>query len=89
MAVEAGQAEVVVVYRSLCQGQFARIGRDRAESAARPRPPWWRPALETDALQAFTAPFGDPRARRSCSPCPCAATWRCTEPPASSWATWR
>ncbi|HUO49869.1 MAG TPA: hypothetical protein VMU09_13650 [Acidimicrobiales bacterium] len=27
MAVEAGQADVVVVYRSLCQGQFRRFGR--------------------------------------------------------------
>ncbi len=26
MAVETGQAEVVVVYRSLCQGQFFRFG---------------------------------------------------------------
>ena len=27
MAVETGQAEVVVVYRSLCQGQFFRFGQ--------------------------------------------------------------
>ena len=26
MAIETGQAEVVVVYRSLCQGQFFRFG---------------------------------------------------------------
>ena len=29
MAVETGQAEVVVVYRSLCQGQFFRFGNRR------------------------------------------------------------
>ena len=27
MAVETGQAEVVVVYRSLCQGQYMRFGQ--------------------------------------------------------------
>ena len=41
MAVETGQAEVVVVYRSLCQGQFFRFGnagRD-ATAPADPAPP--------------------------------------------------
>lgn len=31
MAIETGQAEVVVVYRSLCQGQFMRFGQGAAE----------------------------------------------------------
>src|SRR6478672_4701734 len=38
MAVEAGMADVVVVYRSLCQGQFTRIGRMLA-ATAKPAPP--------------------------------------------------
>jgi len=46
MAVESGQAEVVVVYRSLCQGQFFRFGsagRD-ASAGSDPRPPQVEPA---------------------------------------------
>ena len=31
MAVETGQAEVVVVYRALCQGQFMRFGSAAAD----------------------------------------------------------
>jgi acetyl-CoA acetyltransferase len=57
LAVESGQAEVVVVYRSLWQGQFARIGRVETSSGD-PSPTVVETALETDALQAFTAPFG-------------------------------
>ncbi|HEX4220243.1 MAG TPA: hypothetical protein VHZ02_17850 [Acidimicrobiales bacterium] len=57
LAVESGQAEVVVVYRSLCQGQFARIGRTEAAGGP-PSPTVVETALEADALQAFTAPFG-------------------------------
>ncbi|TNF34777.1 MAG: hypothetical protein EP312_05515 [Gammaproteobacteria bacterium] len=44
MAVETGQAEVVVVYRSLCQGQFMRFGHaaelmaNNAGAAAEPPP---------------------------------------------------
>ncbi len=34
MAVETGQAEVVVVYRSLCQGQFFRFGNAGRDVAA-------------------------------------------------------
>ena len=56
--MESGQAEIVVVYRSLCQGQFARIGRSEAETAADGPPALVETAMETDALQAFTAPFG-------------------------------
>jgi acetyl-CoA acetyltransferase len=57
LAVESGQAEVVVVYRSLCQGQFARIGRTVA-TGGDAFPTVAETALEADALQAFTAPFG-------------------------------
>ena len=58
MAVESGQAEVVVVYRSLCQGQFARIGRTEATGGGDSSPTVMEAGLEADALQAFTAPFG-------------------------------
>ena len=34
MAVETGQAEVVVVYRSLCQGQFFRFGTGGLDASA-------------------------------------------------------
>ncbi|MHB8439282.1 MAG: thiolase C-terminal domain-containing protein [Acidimicrobiales bacterium] len=62
MAVEAGQAEVVVVYRSLCQGQFRRFGRGPGNDGARPArrdPPAPRRARSLlDAHVAFTMPFG-------------------------------
>jgi acetyl-CoA acetyltransferase len=59
LAVESGLADVVVVYRSLCQGQFARIGRALAPDGVLDTPPsLTETALETEALQAFTAPFG-------------------------------
>ena len=38
MAVETGQAEVVVVYRSLCQGQFFRFGQAGRDLTAPPDP---------------------------------------------------
>lgn len=44
MAVETGQAEIVVVYRSLCQGQYMRFGHaaelmvNTTQSAAEPPP---------------------------------------------------
>ncbi|MCP5060660.1 MAG: hypothetical protein GY937_28520 [bacterium] len=38
MAVETGQAEVVVVYRSLCQGQFFRFGSGGVDASAAPDP---------------------------------------------------
>jgi acetyl-CoA acetyltransferase len=60
MAVEAGMADVVVVYRSLCQGQFTRIGRMLAANAkpAPPVPTVAEAATETEAVQGFTVPFG-------------------------------
>jgi acetyl-CoA acetyltransferase len=57
--VESGQAETVVVYRSLCQGQFARIGRIMAPRLDHDGPPALEEtAMETEALSAFSAPFG-------------------------------
>lgn len=39
MAVESGQAEVVVVYRALCQGQFRRFGRGPGNTTSGPTGP--------------------------------------------------
>ncbi|MDP6980300.1 MAG: hypothetical protein QF570_17150 [Myxococcota bacterium] len=62
MAVEAGQAEVVVAYRSLCQGQYFRFGQGG--------PPRENPTLESPpptvqqaanpmlASLGFTMPYG-------------------------------
>jgi acetyl-CoA acetyltransferase len=63
MAVESGQADAVVVYRALCQGQFRRFGRgpgNRPAGAGRaPRPPGLRRAQGLlDAHLAYTLPFG-------------------------------
>lgn len=72
MAVESGQAEVVVVYRSLCQGQFRRFGRGPGNTATGgpgvspgggtakpPRAPGIRRARSLlEAHVAFTMPFG-------------------------------
>lgn len=60
-AVETGQAEVVVVYRSLCQGQFRRFGRGPGNQppARSPRAPGIRRAQGLlEAHVAFTMPFG-------------------------------
>jgi acetyl-CoA acetyltransferase len=63
MAVETGQAEVVVVYRSLCQGQFRRFGRGPGNAPARrarpaPEPGVRRARSLLEAHVAFTMPFG-------------------------------
>ncbi len=61
MAVEAGQAEVVVVYRSLCQGQFFRFGSPGMDTsgAAEPEAPTVKQA---DSLMiasiGFVMPYG-------------------------------
>ena len=60
-AVDSGTAEVVVVYRSLCQGQFRRFGRGpgNAPRAAGAKVPAVRRARSLlDAHVAFTMPFG-------------------------------
>ncbi|HXQ60064.1 MAG TPA: hypothetical protein VN799_08190 [Acidimicrobiales bacterium] len=65
MAVETGACEVVVVYRSLCQGQFHRFGQGpggrppRGPSQGPARVPGIRKARTLlDAHLAFTMPFG-------------------------------
>jgi len=61
MAVETGQAEVVVVYRSLCQGQFFRFGNAGRDAAAPPdpAPPTVQQANSLMlASLGFTMPYG-------------------------------
>ncbi|HMK62910.1 MAG TPA: hypothetical protein VK386_04755, partial [Acidimicrobiales bacterium] len=70
MAVEAGQAEVVVVYRALCQGQFRRFGRGPGNQTpawggsggsgerAHRTPGIRRAGSLLEAHVAFTMPFG-------------------------------
>jgi acetyl-CoA acetyltransferase len=62
MAVETGQAEVVVVYRSLCQGQFFRFGTGGVDAAAAPADPA-PPSLQQAssllmASMGFAMPYG-------------------------------
>ena len=61
MAVETGQAEVVVVYRSLCQGQFFRFGTAGRDASAPPDPE--PPTLQQSnslmlTSMGFAMPFG-------------------------------
>ena len=63
MAVETGQAEVVVVYRSLCQGQFFRFGSAGVDASApapaNPKPPTVQQANSLLlASLGFAMPFG-------------------------------
>jgi acetyl-CoA acetyltransferase len=61
MAVETGQAEVVAVYRSLCQGQFFRFGSGGVDTSvpAQPKPPTVQQATSlTMASLGFTMPYG-------------------------------
>jgi len=61
MAVETGQAEVVVVYRSLCQGQFFRfgIGKMNADPPENPEPPTLQQANSLMlASMGFAMPYG-------------------------------
>jgi len=61
MAVETGQAEVVVVYRGLCQGQFFRFGTGGMDASAPAAPvkPTVNPA-QTPMLASmgFAMPYG-------------------------------
>ena len=59
LAVESGQAEVVVAFRSLCQGQFHRFGQGPGARDDRERVPALRRAQSLlDAHLAFALPFG-------------------------------
>jgi acetyl-CoA acetyltransferase len=59
LAVESGQADVVVAFRSLCQGQFHRFGAGPGARADRERPPALRPATSLlEAELGFMLPFG-------------------------------
>ena len=61
MAVETGQADVVVVYRSLCQGQFFRFGKAGVNLSAppSPRPPTVQQASSLMlASMGFAMPYG-------------------------------
>lgn len=61
MAVETGQAEVVVVYRSLCQGQFFRFGTGGRNAASPPDPEPPTVAQANSLMLAsigFTMPYG-------------------------------
>jgi acetyl-CoA acetyltransferase len=61
MAVETGQAEVVVVYRSLCQGQFFRFGNPASDTSAPtdPEPPTVQQASSLFlASMGFAMPYG-------------------------------
>ena len=61
MAVESGQAEVVVVYRSLCQGQFFRFGNPvpAKDAPAEPSGPTLQQANSLFlASMGFAMPYG-------------------------------
>lgn len=57
-AVEAGQAETVVIYRSLCQGQFYRFGSAAAAVGQLPKPGFSQASNLLEAEMAFSLPFG-------------------------------
>ena len=66
MAVESGQADVVVVYRALCQGQFMRFGQGASElqasqggsPAAPPSPTLVQANTLMLAAMGFVMPYG-------------------------------
>jgi acetyl-CoA acetyltransferase len=58
LAVEAGQADTVVVYRSLCQGQFGRFGQGPGGRRSEREPHLRRARSLIEAHAAFTMPFG-------------------------------
>jgi acetyl-CoA acetyltransferase len=58
IAVESGQAETVVVYRSLCQGQFGRFGQGPGGRRSERSPNLRRARSLIEAHAAYTMPFG-------------------------------
>jgi acetyl-CoA acetyltransferase len=59
LAVESGQAEVVVAFRSLCQGQFHRFGQGPGARPERERAPALRRAQSLlEEHLAYALPFG-------------------------------
>ena len=59
VAVESGQADVAVAFRSLCQGQFHRFGQGPGARADGDRVPSLRPATSLlEAQLGFMLPFG-------------------------------
>ncbi len=58
LAVEAGQAEAIVVYRSLCQGQHFRFGSAAASYGQLPTPGFHQASNLLEAEMAFSLPFG-------------------------------
>ncbi|MDX6284869.1 MAG: hypothetical protein QOG53_354 [Frankiales bacterium] len=59
LAVESGQADTVVVFRSLCQGQFGRFGQGPGGRRSTEREPHLRRARSLiEAHAAYTMPFG-------------------------------
>jgi acetyl-CoA acetyltransferase len=58
VAVESGQADIVVVYRSLCQGQFGRFGQGPGGRRSERAPSLRRARSLIEAHAAFTMPFG-------------------------------
>jgi acetyl-CoA acetyltransferase len=57
-AVEAGQADTVVVFRSLCQGQFGRFGQGPGGRRSERAPHLRRARSLIEAHAAYTMPFG-------------------------------
>ncbi|MDG2307260.1 MAG: hypothetical protein P8R42_21960 [Candidatus Binatia bacterium] len=57
-AVEAGHAEAVVVYRSLCQGQHFRFGSAAASYGQLEKPGFHQASNLLEAEMAFSLPFG-------------------------------
>jgi acetyl-CoA acetyltransferase len=58
VAVESGQADTVVVYRSLCQGQFGRFGQGPGGRRSDRAPHLRRARSLIEAHAAYTMPFG-------------------------------
>ena len=92
MAVETGAAEAVVVYRSLCQGQFRRFGQGPGNMPARVGPPRVPHVRRAPACSRPTWPSPCPSAcsaRPSPTPWSCSGTCTGSGPPPSRWDRWR